>query len=78
MNCTQMLSILREGILARRGAQASHFQHLSLLAGPLPLGSIPIHFILGTQRELSTILMIRISSPDYFIIWHYQTMSFCD
>lgn len=77
MNCTQMLSILRKGILAHRGAQPSHL-HLSLLAGPLPLGSIPIHFILWTQRELSTILMIHFSSPDYFIIWHYQTMSLCD
>ena len=78
MNRTQMLSILRNGIRAHQGAQPSHLLHLSLLAGPPPLGSSPVHFILWTQSELSTILLIHFSSPDYFIIWHYQTMSFCD
>lgn len=78
MNCTQMLSILRKGILAHGGAQPSHLSHWSLLAGVLPLGSFSIHFILWAQRKLSTSLMIHFSNPDHFIIWHCQTMSFCD
>lgn len=68
MNCTQMLSILRRGILSHRGAQPSLAFHFSLLAGPLPLGSVPAHFILWAQSELPTILMMHFRSPDYFTI----------
>lgn len=78
MNCTQMLSILRKGIFSHWGAQSSHLSHLSLLTGPFSLGSLPIHFILWAQRELSTNLMIHFDNPDRFIIGHCQTMSLCD